>query len=79
MRLRVGGNWKSSWSQFPTAVVAIRDPLELEESLDLTFASFDLNNPSYWLKALAKILRERLDVPIEEVESDQIGGDEIPF
>jgi len=79
IRLEVGG-WTHSFNPDPTAVLVIRDPYEVVESLSLTFASTDPHNPAYAIKALAKILRERLDVPVQEIQVTPPRLDEsVPF
>jgi hypothetical protein len=66
LRLIVGGRLYGRGSR-PTAILVINDPGDVVDSLTLTFGSIDSNNPEYWIKALAKMLRERLGVEIETV------------
>lgn len=85
--LRVVKNvpWSSSEGLIDSAaVLEIRDPLGVEESLQIHLASLDSNNPDYWIKLLAKMLNERLGVPIKHAEKvgQPPGADEddnIPF
>jgi hypothetical protein len=64
LHLMIGGHLYRG--QNPTAVLVIVDPGEVIASLSLTFASYDSNNPRYPVLALAKMLRERLGVTIED-------------
>jgi len=66
IRLIVGGRLYGRGSR-PTAILVISDPGDVVDSLTLTFGSTDPNNPEYWIKALAKMLRERLGVEIDTV------------
>jgi len=50
------------------ATLIITDPGEVVDSLQLTFASTDSNNPEYAIRALMKMLRHRFDVTIEELQ-----------
>jgi hypothetical protein len=52
----------------PIATLVITDPGEVVDSLQLTFASTDSNNPEYAIRALMKILRHCFDVTIEELQ-----------
>ena len=67
IRLEIGG-WTHSFNPDPTAVLVISDPYDVVESLTLTFASMDPHNPGYAIKALGKILRERLGVTVQEIQ-----------
>jgi hypothetical protein len=48
------------------AKLEVRDPLDVQESLQIPFASFDRNNPGYWIKHLAKKMNQRYGVPSEK-------------
>jgi|ERR1051325_1146650 hypothetical protein len=77
LKLRTGVPWYfDGYSRNPAATLSIRDPLDLVEELELTFASVDQNNPEYLIKALAQIL-ETLGVTVESPPPDR--DDEIPF
>jgi len=52
----------------PIATLVVTDPGEVVDSLQLTFASTDSNNPEYAIRALMKMLRHRLDVTIDELQ-----------
>ncbi len=78
LRLIVGGRLYGRGS-YPTAILVISDPGDVVDSLSLTFASTDPNNPEYWTKALAKMLRERLSVEIEAVNEPPDDEPYIPF
>jgi hypothetical protein len=78
LRLIVGGRLYGRGSH-PTAILVISDPGDVVDSLTLTFASTDPNNPEYWTKALAKMLRERLGVEIEAVVEEPDDESYIPF
>lgn len=75
----VGGTWKYRYMHYPTITILISDPFGVEESLELTFASTDGNNPHYWIKALTKILREHLEIQIYEAEPSAESADNLPF
>ncbi len=71
LHLRTGDTWRPGGytdyqgrhpSEYPAAVLAIRDPLGVENELYFTFASTDANNPDYWIKVLVKLIREELAV-----------------
>ncbi|HEV3165609.1 MAG TPA: hypothetical protein VGZ22_16400 [Isosphaeraceae bacterium] len=90
LRITLGGTWSEGRRvQYPTAIIAIRDPGGVEEELYLTFASSDAFNPNYWLKALAKILKEEWEVSVQQSKGGRAGGmneqppgvgdDDIPF
>jgi hypothetical protein len=78
LRVVVGGR---NYNHEPTAELSFRDPLEVVESLSLIFASTDRNNPDYAIKAMAKMLSQRLDIVVEDLRSETLPGgyDEIPF
>jgi hypothetical protein len=78
LRLTIGGY--TYGNRYPTAVLVMKDPSEVEDELSLTFASTDSNNPKYAIKALKKMLQEKLDVTIEEMrhELEEV-VDDIPF
>jgi hypothetical protein len=77
LHLTIGG---SDYNRHPTAVLAFCDPLEVVESLTLTFASTDSNNAQYAIKALAKMLRDRLGVVVEDsTHQPQQDGYDTPF
>ena len=79
VRLQIGG-WTQSFNPDPTAVLVIRDPYDVVESLTLTFASTDPHNPGYAIKALAKMVRERLGVAVQETKVAPPEFDEdVPF
>jgi hypothetical protein len=65
LRLTIGGWVLHQWMPYPSAVLVISDPLGVTEGFSLTFSSTDRNNPDYWIRALAKLLQDRLGVQIE--------------
>jgi hypothetical protein len=67
LRLIVGD---CTYRGHPLAVLVISDPGEVVDSLRLTFASTDPYNADYAIKALVKMLRDRLGVTIEEIQQE---------
>lgn len=76
LHLRTGDTWRPGGYtdylgrhpiEYPAAVLAIRDPLGVENELYFTFASTDANNPDYWIKVLVKLI------------CGELGVSEIPF
>jgi len=54
-----GTRSRGGYNRYPRVQLVIRDPLGIVESLSLTFASTDANNPTYCIKAFAKILTDQ--------------------
>jgi len=76
VRLIIGDR---DYNHKPTAVLVFQDPLDVVESLTLTFASMDPNNPQYAIKALAKMLTDRLGIAIEETNRSTQDDYDVPF
>lgn len=60
----------TSYHGHPLATIVMTDPGDVVDSLRLTFASKDPFNAEYAIKALVKMLRNKLEVTIEEIQPD---------
>lgn len=59
---------RRSWTSSPSAVLYVRDPGGVYEELYLSFGPWSKNNPHYHIDALAKVLEQKLNVPVEYEE-----------
>lgn len=79
LRIVIGDRWRDGPRHAKScAILEIRDPYEVEDSLQIRFASLDQNNPDYWIKFLVKKLNQRYGLPIVQIEK-RIEEEDIPF